>query len=314
MGDGTEAAVAIRRYEAATILALFASVGVHVAQALAGFDPYWLVGCNFGIIFSLALLAVRAHRASEGAFDSAVAAETIVAFGVLALILGLVVAIYRAFALAGEGLRFDLGTVGELGRPFALGLAAAGVAPVVAVLLRNFSAEHGRERGPADELDAATAAAVRLAATLDAVRAAAVDLGQAVGDAAAATARLGPELSRHLSDVADATGRVAPTLDMGASQFSGLLEAGAKRFIGEVDGAGARFAADLDGARRPIAALADAARGGAGDMAGLADELSRARAGAAETAELFAALNDLTASVERFVATRGPVLQRASVP
>ena len=297
-GEGTDA---VRLYERATVAALLLSLAAHGLQIRTGFDPIWLLLCNFAVIFSLALIAIRAHRATSGSFDSAVAAETIVAFGVLALIFGLVVAIFHVFLLASKGLRFDVATLGELGRPFAFGLAAAGVAPVVAVMLRNFSADHFPDEEPSAELDALAEAARGLAATLEQVREATAGLEKAVSSVAATTGRLGPDLRRHLTDIADATGQVAPTLDNSATRFAAVLEAGAKRFTGEVESAGTAFSAELSGVGTSVSALADAARKGAGDMGALAAELGKARAGAAETAELFEALNDLTASVDRYV-------------
>lgn len=295
---------AIGRFNTAAFGALALSVVAHVAQIALEPSPLLLFGCNFLIIFGLGYLAVRAHRESGGEFDSAVAAETIVAFGVLSLLLGLVVAISPILVLDPSKITFDLGTFRSLGEPFLLGLAAAGVAPVVAVLLRNFSAEHGRGGTAADDLDRLAQAAGLLTAELGAARTASADLTQAVRDAAGATARLGPDLRSNLDAVAVAAGAVAPAIGAGATAFAGALDTGGRRFADDLDDAGKRFAAQLDGARGEVDALAAAARTGSVDLAGLAAELGRLRGGAAETADLMDALNGLIASVERFVAAR----------
>lgn len=300
-----EGRIAVGRFNAVAVTSLLVSLAIHGAQIALGPHPLLLFGCNFSIILLLALTAMRAHRASDGEFDSGVAAETIVAFGVLSLILGLAAAIVPALELAKNGLAFDAKTLTSLGAPFVQGLAAAGLAPVVAVLLRNFSAEHGGVESTEEELKRLAHAVGRLTGELGSARTMAAALTGALSDARDATIRLGPDLTSQIDGVAQAAGRIAPALTAGAASLAGVLDQSGRDFADELNDAGARFATRLDDARARVEALGLAADGGASHLAGLSTELARVRTGAAESAELLDALAELIASVERFAAARG---------
>lgn len=102
-------------------------------------------GCSLTINFlCLATLAVAARvriRSRAEGFDHVVAAEAIVAFGVFSLVLGLGSVLFRflfkwvdpAQVLAGDLMIFS---------PFVEGLVTAGLAPIFAIWVRMFAAQH----------------------------------------------------------------------------------------------------------------------------------------------------------------------------
>ena len=304
MALSQEGADAVRRFNRTAAAAVAASMGVHAAQFVWAWNPRLLFAFNVVALVLIAWSAFRADRATAGGFDSAVGAETVVAFGVMSLILGLVTAVVPVLALDPARLRFDRETLTALAGPFIQGLAAAGLAPMFAVLLRNVATPGDGGGSTADDFLQLSRAAGRLAGELGQAKAAAAELSRAVSDAAGATAKLGPELAAHLDGVATATGRIAPVVGAGATALADALDQGGRMLADELDQAGKRFATRLDDARAGVDALAAAAADGAGDVGAAAAELARLRAGAAETTRMLDALGALIDSADRFVSDR----------
>lgn len=123
-------------FRTAAGIAFIGILAAHLYHLFANAGPELLLGCNLLVLLGLSLVAAREQRRWGSAFSSALAAETIVAFGVLALILGLVTALVPLMFVDAATLAFDAATVRRVGLPFAQGLASAGLAPVFAVLVR----------------------------------------------------------------------------------------------------------------------------------------------------------------------------------
>lgn len=293
---------AIRSFNVAAGAALVVTLSVHAVAFWRGPNPFVLAACNLSIILGLALAAIRAHRASGGRFDSAVGAETVVAFGVLALILGLATAISPLLRHGADALTFDAATLRQLGGPFVQGLVAAGLAPVVAVLLRHASAE--LDDDPATEADQLGDALAYLTEQIAGAVEAAAALTGSLDAAATAAARIGPDLGRHLDQIADAAARAGPGVSSGVAALTGALHAGGRRFTDEMESAGRGLASGLAETEARVVALGAAAGTGVVELSRLSAALDGVAANAGETGELFEALNALTASVEAFVARR----------
>ncbi len=302
MSDLDHRPAAIRSFNFAAGAALAVTLAVHAYAFWRGPNPFVLAACNLLVIIGLALAAIRAHRASGGRFDSAVGAETVVAFGVLALILGLATAISPLLRHGADALTFDAATLRQLGRPFVQGLVAAGLAPVVAVLLRNASAE--LDDDPATEADQLGDALAYLTEQIAAAVEAAATLTGSLESAATAAARIGPDLGRHLGEIADAAAHAGPGVSSGVAALMGALHTGGRRFTDEMESAGRGLASGLADTESRVAALAAAADTGVAELSRLSTALGGVSANAGETGELFEALNALTASVEAFVARR----------
>lgn len=133
--------MASRSHSAVLAVALLISVVAHVIVA-AGFAAGWLLIVNIGLIGFLVRDALRRHREIDSTFDAVVGSEVIVAFGVLSLILGLVVGLSSVFRAAGSAAAIDVGTMAvAAGQPFLIGLLTAGVAPMLAMVVRLRCAE-----------------------------------------------------------------------------------------------------------------------------------------------------------------------------
>ena len=124
------------KFSRLAIAALGISFVAHLGEA-ASLWPWWCLALvNVAVLLALWLQAVNLHRRRVPGFDVIVAAETIVAFGIMSLILGLpIVTGIGALDIASPG------ALGQLALPFLVGLGTAGVAPFFAMLLRNQSAE-----------------------------------------------------------------------------------------------------------------------------------------------------------------------------
>lgn len=306
MTDAVERGEATRQFNRLAGLALVASVAAHAWQFAIGPRPLALFVCNASIIIGLALAAVRARRQSAGEFNSSVAAETIVAFGVLALILGLVTAIGPLLGAAGANLRFDAGTLTAIGAPFAQGLAAAGLAPVVAVLVRTAAAADEQGDDPTGETEALSDAVARLTDELDAARLAAGALNRALSDAAAETARIAPAIATQLEGVVNTAAGIGPAMANSIAAMRAELDGAGSGLADELGRAGQGVAAALDDCGARVAAMGGAAQAGTSEIATLTTSLGQLTRNADESAALLEALNTLTASVERFVARRVP--------
>lgn len=193
------------------------------------------------------------------------------AFGVLALILGLVTAVGPLLGAAGANLRFDAATLTAIGAPFAQGLAAAGLAPVVAVLVRTAAAADEQGDDPTGETEALSDAVARLTDELDAARLAAGALNRALSDAATETARIAPAIATQLDGVVNTAAGIGPAM---ANSVAAMRA--------ELDGAGSGLADDLGRAGQGVAAMGDAAQAGAAEIATLATSLGQLTRNAAK--------------------------------
>ena len=297
---------ATRRFNFAATLAFLITLAAHLWQFLSGFNPWLLFASNLPIIMGLALFAIRLHRRSDGAFSSAVAAETVVAFGVLALILGLVTAVGPLLGQAGAALTFDGETLKRLGAPFAQGLVAAGIAPVVAVLVRTAAAE--RDEMGDSQIAAAEAlrqAMAALAAEMNAARSAAAMLNSALADAAQKTGRIGPEIGQNLDIVVTAAGRIGPSLSSSVAGLATTIDGAGTSLAGQLQQAGRQVAGSFGDVDARLTALASSAQAGNAELTRLGSSLGALTTQAGDAAAQLDALGAVTVSVEQFLARRG---------
>lgn len=208
-------------------------------------------------------IAKRYATDAVSGFDSAVAAEAIVGFGVASLVLGLASVI--ALLITG---RIDLTGVspeqadGLLAFvPFVEGLLTAGLAPFFAILLRLNVAEIVEAANAVDETTGLARAMATLTRNLSNASKA-IEVFES-GAAAAGVSTTG----------------LASTMEAGAGRWSLALQAGEVK----------------------VGSFANAARGTASDVAGLAAETERLKTAMGDAATLLDELGRLVQSVERFV-------------
>jgi len=134
------------------LFALIGSLSLHALQlATQTTFPMLFLG-NLAALIFLRWQATQLLR-QRADFDAVIAAEMIVTFGVLSLILGISTAVVPLF-LGTATLRVDnLAALAGLAIPFLEGLATAGLAPFFAVLLRIEAHEAGSAEPGAELAD-----------------------------------------------------------------------------------------------------------------------------------------------------------------
>ena len=202
-------------------------------------------------------------------FDPLIASETMVAFGIFCLVLGLASIISRLLLGMFDFTAVQTGkSEGLLGfLPFVEGLVTAGFAPFLAVLLRITIAEgegHIDPTGDLTELASATAALTR---SMNAA-------GGALEIFTTGTAAAGTSTKGLATAVKTETDRWGLALAEGQAH---------------------------------VKSLGEAASQGRGELAGLASETHKLMSATRETATMLEELSRLIEAVERFVAPREPV-------
>jgi hypothetical protein len=234
----------------------------------------------------LFLAALRARRSRAANFDMIVAAESLIAFGILSLLLGLGLGILILATDPGRAelaaTRLDIPELEPLLLPVAEGLVATAVATILANLLRQIEVvRYGTET---------TAAALPQATTPE-------ELGQRLAN-----------LSSRLEVATQHLERLALAFRKGAEDYAAAME----RLTAATTGVGARVEAEGEALRRALEqagrhAQAFASELGAAGAAGseamreLAAESRRFRDAAREGTTLLDGLARLIASVERFI-------------
>lgn len=240
---------------------LLASIVVHMLQIATQTVLPILFVVNVAALFYLRWRAIQFLRAHRADFDAVIAAEMIVAFGVLSLILGITSAVAPLFLGSATLKVDDLATLGTLATPFLEGLATAGLAPFFAVLLRIEAHEIESAFNTSVDMTSLGTATRDLTREIRTTLAAIRDL-----QASARDATLAAHLLAH--EVRDDAGKLAAAFAAGEAQ---LKQLGA--------------AAQTSGA----------------EVARLANETTRLNAAATEAGGMLHALGDLIESVERFV-------------
>ena len=250
------------KFSRLAIAALGISFVAHLGEA-ASLWPWWCLALvNVAVLLALWLQAVNLHRRRVPGFDVIVAAETIVAFGIMSLILGLAVALLPIVTGIGALDIASPGALGQLALPFLVGLGTAGVAPFFAMLLRNQSAEDDAIVDPVGD-------ASDLAKAMGALRKELVDVEKTMKSFHETAASAGRATS-NLADVVDTeTGRLKIALLEGQSG---------------------------------VRSLGAAAETGSQQVSKLSGETQRLTKASSEAAALLDALAALIAAVERFVA------------
>jgi hypothetical protein len=248
------------------LIALVVSIIAHLTNfAIGGWLGMTLV-VNVVLLVILCEVATKKHRAREAGFDAIIAAETVVAFGIMSLIFGLVGGVAPLFVNAGSGGSFDRESLTALAVPFLEGLATAGMAPIFAVVLRTRTSEADGTVDASGDVAALARATADLAKQLRAANAASGDLISSITSIAASTRTMAGEMA-------------AETTNM--------------RTV-------------LHESQAHLKALALAAQSGGAEVGRLANETQRLSGSAKEAGVLLDALSTLIVAVERYVAPARP--------
>lgn len=121
-----------------SILALIFLICAAVYKYKSQSEFSYLFGSSATLIF-LFLSSLRLRKNKATGFDVLVASETIIAFGIVSLVLGLVVGVYQAMSIDEESIVFSTATIRILASPFVEGLFTAALAPVLAMVLRQIN-------------------------------------------------------------------------------------------------------------------------------------------------------------------------------
>lgn len=287
------------------LVALVVSLLAHALVAYAMVPTVALLICNALILAALTWAASRRRRETGGAFDLAFAAETVVAFGVLSLILGLVVALFPLLTGANEITQFSKKNLWAVGAPFLLGLATAGLAPLIAVLMRGW-ADDDPAADPDVQLAALAQSAAMLAGELGRARREAGALTTAVQKTGAALTPLAADLDRDVKQIAVATAQIAPAIDASLQATTKSIDAELTRLTQSFEAMRARFEATAETSRLQLEQFGASAQAGGASIAGAAAATQHLQQAATDTAVLLDSLGALITSVERFVDARTP--------
>lgn len=240
---------------------LVVSIAAHIVQIVSQTTFPLLLVVNIAALVYLRIRASGYMRSGRGDFDAVIAAEMMVAFGVLSLILGITSAVLPLF-LGGVSLRVDdLSALATLAVPFLEGLATAGLAPFFAVLLRVEAHEVETSFDTSIDMSNLATATRDLTRELRAAFKAIRQLQESAQDATVAAHLLAEEVRGD-------AGRLTRAFEAGEAQLK---------------------------------LLGGAAQSSSTEVARLADETAKLNATATETSAMLNALGELIESVERFV-------------
>lgn len=246
---------------------LIASIVVHGVQIATQTIVPILFVTNVAALFYLRWRATIYTRSGQTDFDAVIAAEMIVAFGVLSLILGITAAVVPLFIGTATLAVGDLSALAAIATPFLEGLATAGLAPFFAVLLRIEAHEAASAYDSTTDMTSLAAATRDLAQHIRVAHAALGELQESARDASAATRALADEVRGETNRLSDAFG---------------------------------------EGETR-LRALGAAAGASGAEVAKLTSETTRLNIAVNDTGTMLHALGDLIESVERFVKPTHPV-------
>jgi hypothetical protein len=187
-------------------LAMVVSIVAHIYQFTGAATGPFLIIVNGVLLAMLAFAAVRAHDQRALGFDVIVAAETIVAFGVMSLIFSLTAALAPLFTGAHQLDVNSLKSLQSAALPFLEGLATAGVAPLVAMLVRNLAVEKDALVNPTGEVTDLAQALGALTLEVQQTHAAVGELGTAVATAVRATTGFAEAVKDEANGLAVALG------------------------------------------------------------------------------------------------------------
>lgn len=234
------------------------------------------------LLLFLSAIGLRARGIPR--FDMMVAAEVIVAYGILSLVLGLALAISNVLRSDVTQGGIQLAELQPLLTPFVEGLVAAGVAPLAAVALRQLEV---LKYGVPESAEASPEA--RLAELDEKIRKA----SEAFDGLIASCKRSSEQFEKSAKGFAGTTG----TWEAAARKTEAAMDA--------VASSAESGRSRLETAFGTIAAEAEKARGSlsaaVSEFGELAGAFGRLRSAAAESSRLLEELQRLIASVERFI-------------
>ena len=267
--------------------------GAGIALTLASTDPtdeshYYFLAGSLGAEFWLAFAAIYLRAKRLPRFDMIVASESIIAFGIFALICGVVIA--ATFTLQRVDLThgLSLDVLEPLLTPFAEGLIAAGVAPLLATMLRHIEVLRYGDEGD-DEATPQAALEAELQNLRNEVRAATASLHELVS----ASERSQAMFERSATSL----GKSTDAYEAGVARTQAALD-----HLGDVvKTAGKGFETRLDAVSEHLEAHEKQLSRSAREMDGLTEATRRFKAAAEEGATLLNGLRAVMESVERFI-------------
>ena len=259
------------------------AAGVKTAALWGLIDAPWAEGWIYaagsvGGLLWLARAAFVLRKRGAERFDMIVASESIIAFGIFSLVLGLVMSLNFASEAALELSEITLSNLRPVMVPFLEGLCAAAVAPALATVLRQYEALSDAEEG-----------------TLLG--------GSAVPGGSGFFQRL-EQLDERMNRAVAGAERLAASCEQGAERIEAAVEslAEATAGLGEtIAEQQAQFAESATTSEAELRSLGQSVAESRGALEALAGETRALKQAASEGTTLLEGLAKLIASIERFI-------------
>ncbi len=260
-----------------------AAAGLKTAALSGLIEADWAKGWVYaagsvGGLLWLARAAFVLRKRGAERFDMIVASESIIAFGIFSLVLGLVMSLNFASNVALELSELTLANLRPLLVPFLEGLCAAAVAPALATVLRQYDALTSAEEG---ELIG----------------------GSALPGGSGFFKRL-EVLDERLSRAVAGTEALATSCEEGAKRIEAAVETLADSTAGlgqTIAAQQARFAESATSSEAELASLGRSLAESRGALEALTGETRALKAAASEGTALLNGLAKLIASIDRFI-------------
>ncbi len=273
----------------------------------------FLVG-TFGAQFWLFIAAIGLRNRDIPGFDMLVAAEIIIAMGVFSLILGLGIAVFLAVESSAQITTFELSAMRPFLLPFGEGLLAAGLAPLLASVLRQIEVLNysSKERDPGADLhDDFSGLSTKVLAATESVGAWIAKIDESTStfeqstnafNASAetfkeATSRYENAVGRMAKATETHTDKVETTIAQHMEQIKALTE----DFASKINAADASVRESLQKTSEAAAGLSTKFDEAGGKTRELTDEIDRFKKAVGQTATLLDGLQKLIESVNRFI-------------
>lgn len=224
--------------------------GENAVFAALGLGEHTYVAIAVGSQLVLGAIAIWRYRIRP-AFGLAVPAETIVAFGIFSLVIGLAAGLYRPLTQGLDLSALTLEALWPICLPFIHGLIAAAFAPLIAMLLRNYEAGAVADAGTGSQAQDIADANRKLAEELTIAQATVARLNRELKSAS-------DEFGRGMQDAAKSADALAKAIQKSAKAIGGKTEGLASTFQ-TFDRSVKDMTGDAEAAAKAIAQLKQAA-------------------------------------------------------
>jgi uncharacterized protein YhaN len=275
---------------------------------------YAFLAGTFGAQFWLFIAAIGLRSRDIPGFDMLVAAEIIIAMGVFSLILGLGTAVFLAVESSAQITTFELSAMGPFLLPFGEGLLAAGLAPLLASVLRQIEVLNysNKERDPGADLHddlAQLSTTVRTASKSVGALIAKVDESTSTFEQSTDAFNAGAEtFKKATSRYENVVGRIAQAtethtdkVEATIAQHVEQIKALTEDFASKINAADASVRASLQKTSDAAGGLSTKFDEAGGKTRELTDEIDRLKKEIRQTTPLLDGLQKLIESVNRFI-------------